>query len=87
MSIREPGQDDFAYHEKNLFEDSLMNEKSPGSAPVIPVHEKKWTDGSISLDAVTSDLARLGKVWLRICPYISCRTMCLNMFNNLKRLV
>jgi hypothetical protein len=26
------------------------------------VHEKKWTDGSIPLDAVSSDLASFGKV-------------------------
>ncbi|XP_044471392.1 uncharacterized protein LOC123200311 [Mangifera indica] len=27
----------------------------------ITVHEKKWTDGSVPLDSVSSDLARLGK--------------------------
>ena len=31
--------------------------------PVIIIHEKKWTDGSVSLDAVTSGLAKLGKVY------------------------
>ncbi|KAL0346942.1 UNVERIFIED_CONTAM: hypothetical protein Scaly_1710200 [Sesamum calycinum] len=31
------------------------------AAPVITIHEKKWTDGSMSLDAVSSGLAKLGK--------------------------
>lgn len=30
---------------------------------MITIHEKKWTDGSVSLDAVTSGLAKLGKVY------------------------
>ncbi|XP_047949248.1 uncharacterized protein LOC125195092 [Salvia hispanica] len=36
-------------------------EKPNGAAPVITIHEKKWTDGSVSLDAVTSGLAKPGK--------------------------
>ena len=44
-------------------EDFVVQEKpSCAAAPSITVHEKKWTDGSVSLDAVSSDLARLGKV-------------------------
>lgn len=29
----------------------------------ITLHEKKWTNGSVSLDAVSSNLARLGQVY------------------------
>ncbi|CAI9100273.1 OLC1v1037237C1 [Oldenlandia corymbosa var. corymbosa] len=36
-------------------------EKHKVAAPVITIHEKKWTDGSIPLDTVSSDLARLGR--------------------------
>lgn len=36
--------------------------KSNGVAPVITIHEKKWTDGSVSLDMLSSGLAKLGKV-------------------------
>lgn len=68
VSIRDPGQDDFASNGNTnpLDDGSLVTEKSTGAAPVIPVHEKKWTDGSIPLNAVTSDLAKLGKVSLNI---------------------
>ncbi|KAG6412699.1 hypothetical protein SASPL_125384 [Salvia splendens] len=44
-------------HEKS----ESPNEKPNGAATVITIHEKKWTDGSVSLDAVTSGLAKLGK--------------------------
>lgn len=37
-------------------------EQSNDAAPVITIHERKWTDGSVSLDSVSSDLAKLGKV-------------------------
>lgn len=36
--------------------------KPNGVAPVITIHEKKWTDGSVSLDMLSSGLAKLGKV-------------------------
>ncbi|KAF3669952.1 putative omega-hydroxypalmitate O-feruloyl transferase [Capsicum annuum] len=36
-------------------------EKTSNAAPVIPVHEKKWTDGSVPLHSVSSELAKLGK--------------------------
>ncbi|XP_004252055.2 uncharacterized protein [Solanum lycopersicum] len=42
-------------------ENSPDTEKSNNAAPVIPVHEKKWTDGSVPLHSVTSELAKLGK--------------------------
>lgn len=35
--------------------------KPSNEAPVIPVHEKKWTDGSVPLHSVSSELAKLGK--------------------------
>ncbi|XP_057784683.1 uncharacterized protein LOC131002023 [Salvia miltiorrhiza] len=44
-------------HEKS----ESPTEKPNGAAPVITIHEKKWTDGSVSLDAVSSGLAKLGK--------------------------
>lgn len=39
-----------------------LGEKPNGVAPVITIHEKKWTDGSVSLDILSSSLAKLGKV-------------------------
>ncbi|KAL0308237.1 UNVERIFIED_CONTAM: hypothetical protein Sradi_5766000 [Sesamum radiatum] len=42
-------------------ESSVEHEKPNCAAPVITIHEKKWTDGSMSLDAVSSGLAKLGK--------------------------
>ncbi|KAL1325977.1 hypothetical protein HN51_036021 [Arachis hypogaea] len=55
--------------------DSSTNEKSKRGSPErgvsrekcnfaslgITIHEKKWTDGSVSLDSVSSNLAKLGK--------------------------
>ncbi|KAL6575130.1 hypothetical protein OROMI_012415 [Orobanche minor] len=42
-------------------ENPVEQEKPNGAAPVITIHEKKWTDGSVSLDLVSSGLAKLGK--------------------------
>ncbi|KAK6147354.1 hypothetical protein DH2020_018266 [Rehmannia glutinosa] len=42
-------------------ESPVEQEKPNGAAPVITIHEKKWTDGSVSLDTVSSGLAKLGK--------------------------
>lgn len=39
-----------------------LGEKPNSVAPVITIHEKKWTDGSVSLDTLSSGLAKLGKV-------------------------
>lgn len=58
--------DDFGSEAKvksGVAENSSDAEKTKNVAPVIPVHEKKWTDGSVSLNAVSSELAKLGKVW------------------------
>lgn len=40
----------------------LETEKTKFSGLGITIHEKKWTDGSVPLDAVSSKLSRLGKV-------------------------
>ncbi|KAL5771301.1 hypothetical protein ACOSP7_015455 [Xanthoceras sorbifolium] len=42
-------------------ESSSASEKSSYGALGVTVHEKKWTDGSVPLDAVSTDLAKLGK--------------------------
>ncbi|KAL6226512.1 hypothetical protein ACLB2K_000474 [Fragaria x ananassa] len=42
-------------------EDSPVQEKPCYAALGITVHERKWTDGSVPLDGVSADLARLGK--------------------------
>ncbi|XP_010278910.1 PREDICTED: uncharacterized protein LOC104612944 [Nelumbo nucifera] len=42
-------------------EDSLLSQKHNCMTPRITVHDRKWTDGSIPLDAVSANLARLGK--------------------------
>ncbi|XP_059638075.1 uncharacterized protein LOC132279999 [Cornus florida] len=61
---QKPNQDDSETDEKaksNLAEGCLVPEKPTFAAPGVTVHEKKWTDGSVPLDAVSTDLARLGK--------------------------
>ncbi|KAK4344243.1 hypothetical protein RND71_037337 [Anisodus tanguticus] len=42
-------------------ENTPDSENPNNAAPVIPVHEKKWTDGSVSLHSVSSELGKLGK--------------------------
>lgn len=43
--------------------ESLSGPEKPGQTiPKITVHDPKWTNGSIPLDAVPTNLARLGKV-------------------------
>lgn len=62
--------DDFVNEGKvksGVRENSPNSEKNSNLAPVIPVHEKKWTDGSVPLLSVSSDLARLGKVRIKAC--------------------
>ncbi|XP_068668883.1 uncharacterized protein [Aristolochia californica] len=43
--------------------ESLPRREKPSSAtqPKITIHDRKWTDGSVSLDAVSPKLANLGK--------------------------
>ncbi|KAI3994058.1 hypothetical protein MKX01_012315 [Papaver californicum] len=38
-----------------------VNDKSGQTTPKITIHDRKWTDGSITLDAVPASLAKLGK--------------------------
>ncbi|XVE98221.1 hypothetical protein REPUB_Repub03eG0087100 [Reevesia pubescens] len=47
----------------SLPEDGSAPEKltSAGGALGITIHEKKWTDGSVSWDTLSADLAKLGK--------------------------
>ncbi|XP_044464509.1 uncharacterized protein LOC123195021 [Mangifera indica] len=56
--------------QKSVSDDSLTKKNSKPSSPEtslgyetlgIPIHEKKWTDGSVSLDSVSFGLARMGK--------------------------
>jgi hypothetical protein len=61
---------------QSIQDETSSNEKTKPSSPEgflekgtptcatlgFGVHEKKWTDGSIPLDAVSSDLASFGKV-------------------------
>ncbi|THF95525.1 hypothetical protein TEA_002087 [Camellia sinensis var. sinensis] len=57
---QKPDKDDSENCEKAK-SSSLVAEKPICTAPGITVHEKKWTDGSTPLDAVSAKLARLGK--------------------------
>lgn len=57
-------QESSATNEKSksgLVESPKAPERPIGTAPAITIHEKKWTDGSVSLAALSSDLAWLGK--------------------------
>lgn len=47
----------------------LEPEKQSEPAPVITIHEKKWTDGSVSLDILSLGLAKLGKVCETVTTY------------------
>ncbi|KAA8523079.1 hypothetical protein F0562_009502 [Nyssa sinensis] len=61
---QKPNQDESGTNEKSksrLAEGCSVSDKPTRSASGITVHEKKWTDGSVPLDAVSADLARLGK--------------------------
>ncbi|KAL2545756.1 Plant protein of unknown function [Forsythia ovata] len=58
-------QSDHSYldekRKSNVSENPPPLEKPNDASPVITIHEKKWTDGSIPLDALSSGLSRLGK--------------------------
>uniref|UniRef100_A0A2N9H2C7 DUF6857 domain-containing protein n=1 Tax=Fagus sylvatica TaxID=28930 RepID=A0A2N9H2C7_FAGSY len=61
---RRPSTDDSPTDEKTKpsSPDSCLNGEKPNfEALGITVHEKKWTDGTVPLDAVSADLSRLGK--------------------------
>ncbi|KAK7330193.1 hypothetical protein VNO77_24380 [Canavalia gladiata] len=58
------GSNDSSINEKTKTGSShncLEQEKSNFAALGLTIHEKKWTDGSVSLDAVSASLSRLGK--------------------------
>ncbi|CAH9143774.1 unnamed protein product [Cuscuta epithymum] len=54
-------QDDGASDEKVKCAERSVESEKLNMAPVIRIHEKKWTDGSVPLDSLTPDLAILGK--------------------------
>ncbi|KAL6974351.1 hypothetical protein U1Q18_028534 [Sarracenia purpurea var. burkii] len=61
---QKPNRDDSespAKAKSSLIESGLVPGKPSSTDPEIIVHEKKWTDGSIPLDAVSANLAKLGK--------------------------
>ena len=64
-------------------EDSSAPEKPTcaGGALGISIHEKKWTDGSVSLDTLSADLAKLGKVWGGFRNYQEANQICLLTLN------
>lgn len=45
----------------NKSDSSTSSEKSSNKSTRITLHDKKWTDGSISFDSIPDHLARLGK--------------------------
>lgn len=64
VSGQKPGSNDSLSNEKikaGSPQSCVLEEKSNFAAMGITVHEKKWTDGSVPLDAVSGNLARLGK--------------------------
>ncbi|PSS01856.1 Coronin-like protein [Actinidia chinensis var. chinensis] len=64
VNAQKPNKDDseaFGKAKSSLNEGGLVPEKATCAAPAITIHEKKWTDGSIPLDAVSANLAKLGK--------------------------
>ncbi|KAF3450060.1 hypothetical protein FNV43_RR06139 [Rhamnella rubrinervis] len=63
VSCRKPNSDS-SNNEKaksSLSEGCTVQERPSCAALGVTVHERKWTDGSVPLDAVSADLARLGK--------------------------
>ena len=65
MNGQKPGSNDSSTNEKTKAgspESGVGKEKSNFAALGITIHEKKWTDGSVPFDAVSANLARLGKV-------------------------
>ncbi|XP_027333031.1 uncharacterized protein LOC113847901 [Abrus precatorius] len=61
---QKPGGSDSSISEKTKAGSSqscVDQDKSNFTAMGVTVHEKKWTDGSVPLDAVSANLSRLGK--------------------------
>ncbi|KHN15143.1 hypothetical protein glysoja_011761 [Glycine soja] len=64
VSGQKPGSNDSSSNEKTKAvspQSCVLEDKSNFAAMGITIHEKKWTDGSVPLDAVSGNLARLGK--------------------------
>lgn len=62
---RQSNQDETSSYEKTKpsSPEGCLDNKNPTCAALgFVVHEKKWTDGSVPLDAVSSELAKFGKV-------------------------
>lgn len=53
-----------------------MPDKLHRAAPNFVIHDKKWTDGSIPIDALSDNLARLGKVTCFFNIFIIEKFMC-----------
>lgn len=65
MSSRKSNSDDSETHEKtksSSAEGCFVQEMTNNAGLPINVHERKWTDGSVALETVSADLAKLGKV-------------------------
>ncbi|KAG5225595.1 Serine/arginine repetitive matrix protein [Salix suchowensis] len=61
---RQSNQDETSSYEKTKpsSPEGCLDNKNPTCAALgFTVHEKKWTDGSVPLDAVSSELAKFGK--------------------------
>lgn len=61
---RQSNQDETSSYEKTKpsSPEGCLDNKNPTCAALgFVVHEKKWTDGSVPLDAVSSELAKFGK--------------------------
>ncbi|KAF5742943.1 hypothetical protein HS088_TW09G01005 [Tripterygium wilfordii] len=61
---KQPSPDDTSSNGKSnpsSPEDSPLHVKPTCATPGFTVHEKKWSDGSVSLDTVSADSAMLGK--------------------------
>lgn len=62
---KQSGGDDCSTNEKTKFNSGngyLVPDNLTSVAPGVTIFEKRWTDGTIPLDSISIDLARLGKV-------------------------
>jgi len=67
VSGHKPGSNYSSSNEKTKAlspQSCVLGDKSNFAAMGITIHEKKWTDGSVPIDAVSGNLAKLGKVWV-----------------------
>ncbi|KAK8471254.1 hypothetical protein PHAVU_003G176500 [Phaseolus vulgaris] len=64
VSGHKPGSNYSSSNEKTKAlspQSCVLGDKSNFAAMGITIHEKKWTDGSVPIDAVSGNLAKLGK--------------------------